>query len=125
MTALVTIASTPIPDPSTYECNTATIVDSARNLDGLMVGAVIRDDVMKVSMKWNFLTAQQWANILKLFSPANGGNFTNSVTAYCQDTNTWATRTMYVSDRNAGVWLRAEDGSIRGYTNCSMSLIEV
>ena len=124
-TALVKIASTDIPDPSTYECNTATIVDTARNLEGVMVGSVIRSDIMKVSMKWNYLPAADWAAILSLFSPAQGGAFVNSVKAYCQDTNAWETRNMYVSDRNAGVWLRAADGSIRGFQNCSLSLIEV
>lgn len=122
---LVTIGGVAIPDPSTYEANTATIVDSARNTNGVMIGSVIRNDVAKISMSWNFLTATQWANILRLFSPARGGSFENSVTFFCQDTATWITRTMYVSDRTASIFLRNPNGSIKGYTNPSLSLIEV
>ena len=125
MTALVTVNGTALPDPSTYEGNTATIVDSARNAQGKMVGAVIRDDVGKVSMTWRFLTVTEWANILSLFSIAHGGSFTNPVTFFCQDTGTWETRTMYVNDRKASVFLRNADGSIKGYQNCSLNLIEV
>ena len=48
MANLVTIAGTPIPDPSVYNATTSTVVDSARNVQGVMVGAVIRDDIAKV-----------------------------------------------------------------------------
>lgn len=125
MTPLVTVAGTALPDPSKYSGNTATVVDSARNADGYMVGGVIRDDVGKVSMTWNYITAQAWADILALFSPARGGSFTNSVTFYCQDTNSWETREMYVSDRKAEVFKRNPDGTINGFMGATLSLIEV
>lgn len=125
MTPLVTVAGTALPDPSKYSGNTATVVDSARNTEGYMIGAVIRDDVGKVSMTWNYLPAQKWADILSLFSIARGGSFTNQVTFYCQDTNSWETREMYVSDRKAEVFKRNPDGSINGYMNAQLNLIEV
>ena len=125
MTPLVTVKNTPLPDPSTYEGTTATIVDSARDVNGVMVGGVIRDDVGKVAMTWRFLTVAQWAAILALFSIKQGGSFTNPVTFFCQDTGTWETRTMYVNDRKASIFLRNADGSIKGYQNCSLNLIEV
>lgn len=124
MRALVSIAGHDIPDPSTYAGTTATIVDAARNAAGVTIGAVIRDDVAKVSMTYKYIDAQAWADILALFSPARGGSFYNSVTFYCQDTNAWETRTMYVNDRTANVFLRRDDGSIRGYTNASLNLIQ-
>lgn len=125
MRAMINIAGRDIPEPSTYSGTTVTIVDSARNADGVVVGAVIRDDVGKVSVKWNFIKADDWANILRLFSIARGGSFVNSVTFYCQDTNSWETRQMYVSDRTAEVFLRDKEGNIRGFVNASLSLIEV
>lgn len=125
MTPLVTVAGTPIPEPSKYSGTTATIVDSARNAQGQMIGSVIRDDVGKIEMSWNFITAQDWADLLSLFSNAHGGSFTNQVTFYCQDSNSWETREMYVNDRKAQVFLRNADGSIRGFVGASINLIEV
>lgn len=125
MTPLVTVAGTPIPEPSKYSGTTATIVDSARNAQGQMIGSVIRDDVGKIEMSWNFITAQDWADLLSLFSNAHGGSFTNQVTFYCQDSNSWETREMYVNDRKAQVFLRNADGSIKGFVGASLNLIEV
>ena len=106
MRPMVTIAGKAIPDPSTYNGTTSTLVDSGRNAEGKFIGSVIRDDVGKVEMTWKYISAEDWADILRLFSRAKGGSFVNSVTFYCQDTNNWETRDLYVSDRTAGVFLR-------------------
>ena len=50
--ALVTVAGVALPEPSAYSGNTATIVDSARNLEGRVIGSVVRDDVAKVELSW-------------------------------------------------------------------------
>lgn len=122
MAALVSIGGFDFPEPSTYTATTSTIVDSARNVSGYVVGAVIRSDVAKIELTWRYLTAQQWANILSLFS----GSFYNDVRFLNQVTNREDTRTMYVSDRNAGMWRRdPQTGEVMGYTNCSLSLVEV
>lgn len=124
--ALVTVGEFAFPEPSKYSGNTATLVDSARNAQGVTVGAVIRDDVGKVEMSWKYLTVEQWANILKCFSVARGGNFYNSVTFFCQDIGDWTTRNMYVSDRKADMFRRDPNtGTVLGYTDCSLSLVEV
>ena len=124
--ALVTVGEYAFPEPSAYSGNTSTLVDSARNTQGVVVGAVIRDDVGKVEMSWNYLTVEQWANILKCFSIARGGNFYNSVTFFCQDIGDWTTRQMYVSDRKADMFRRdPKTGEVLGYTGCSLSLVEV
>lgn len=124
--ALVSVGEFDFPEPSSYSGNTATIVDSARNSAGYTVGAVIRDDVGKVEMSWKYLTVEQWADILKCFSISRGGSFYNKVTFFCQDIGDWTTRTMYVSDRNAGMWRRhPETGDVMGWTDCSLSLVEV
>lgn len=125
MTPLVTIGDYAVPAPSVYSATTATIVDSGRNVQGVVIGSVIRDDVAKIEMSWNFISAADWAALLSQFSPARGGSFYNNVTFFCQDLNGWTTRQMYVSDRNASIYLRNADGSIRGYTGASLSLVEV
>jgi hypothetical protein len=126
--ALVSVGGYDFPEPAKdgYSGNTSTLVDSARNTQGVMVGSVIRDDVAKVEMKWSYLTVKQWADMLKCFSIARGGKFINDVTFFCQDIGDWTTRQMYVSDRKADMFRRdPKTGDVLGYTNCSLSLVEV
>lgn len=122
MTALVTVAGVALPEPSEYSANTSTLVDSARNVSGYVIGAVIRNDVAKVELKWRYLTANQWASVLSLFT----NNFYNDVRFFNQATASYTTRRMYVSDRTAGMWRRhPETGEVMGFTECSLSLVEV
>lgn len=122
MTPLVIVAGFGLPEPSEYSANTSTIVDSARNVSGYVIGAVVRNDVAKVELKWRYLTAKQWASILSLFT----NNFYNTVTFFNQATADYTTRQMYVGDRSAGMWRRhPETGEVMGFTNCSLSLVEV
>lgn len=122
MAALVSIGGFEFPEPATYNATTSTIVDSARNVSGRVVGSVVRIDVAKVELTWKYLTAQQWATILSLFATS----FYNDVTFYNQVTAGYTTRTMYVSDKTAGMWRRdPETGDVLGWTNCSLSLVEV
>lgn len=115
------------PEPTEYESNSATIVDNARNTAGCVIGSIIRQDVAKISMSWSYLSITNWSNILKCFNSAHGtgGRFYASVTFFLQDTAAWVTRTMYVSDRNASMFIRDPAGNIQGYQNCKLSLIEV
>lgn len=135
MAVLVSVGGVALPTPSTYVGNTATIVDSARNVEGYVIGTVIRNNVAKISMTWNFISAQDWSNMLKLFEPAYGGAFYNSVTFFNQTSATLETRTMYVSDRtSSGSFLLYNErnapnanwiGLPRGYQGASLSLVEV
>ena len=122
MTALVTVAGVALPEPSEYSASTSTLVDSARNVSGYVIGSVVRNDVAKVELKWRYLTAQQWANVLSLFT----NNFYNNVTFFNQATAAYTTRQMYVGDRTAGMWRRhPETGAVMGFVDCSLSLVEV
>ena len=122
MAALVSIGGFAFPEPSAYNATTSTIVDSARNVSGYVVGAVVRSDVAKIELSWKYLTAYQWASILSLFK----NSFYHDVHFLNQATNAYETRTMYVSDRNAGMWRRHPvTGEVMGYTNCTLSLVEV
>lgn len=122
MTALVTVAGVALPEPSEYSANTSTLVDSARNVAGFVIGSVIRNDVAKVELKWRYLTAQQWASVLSLFT----NSFYNEVRFFNQATASYTTRKMYVGDRSAGIWRRhPETGEVMGFVDCALSLIEV
>lgn len=124
--ALVSVAGVDLPEPATYSANTSTLVDSARNVQGKMIGSVIRDDVAKVEMSWRYLTVSQWATIGRLFKQSAGGSFINSVTFFDQTEGKYLTRQMYISDRKAGLFRRDPDsGEVLGWTDCSLSLVEV
>lgn len=122
MAALVTVAGVELPEPSSYKSGTSTLVDSGRNVQGVVIGSVIRDDVAKIELSWRYLTAQQWASVLSLFNRS----FYNSVTFFNQATGDYTTREMYVGDRSAGMWRRhPSTGEVMGWTECSLNLIEV
>ena len=122
MSALVTIAGHELPEPSTYSANTATLVDSARNIQGYVIGSVIRNDVAKVELSWRYLTVEQWAEILGLFRRS----FYNNVTFFNQSTGQYETRQMYVGDRTAGMWRRhPETKEVMGWVDPKLSLVEV
>lgn len=122
MEALVSVGGYNFPEPSTYSATTSTIVDSARNVNGYVVGSVVRQDVAKVELSWRYLTVQQWANVLSVFA----SSFENDVRFLNQVTGNYEIRTMYVSDRTAGMWRRnPSTGEVMGWTNCSVSLVEV
>ena len=122
MAALVTIGGRELPEPSTYSASTSTLVDSARNVNGYVIGSVIRNDVAKVELSWRYLTVEQWASILSLFTK----NFYNNVKFFNQATGTYTTRQMYVSDRSAGMWRRHPvTGEVMGWVDPKLSLVEV
>lgn len=123
--AMVSIGLYAVPEPSQYSAQTSTIVDGARNSEGRFIGGIVREDIAKVDLSWKFISTEKWAQLLQKFSSTSGGSFIQPVTFFNQTIGDWETRYMYISDRKAGVYLRDENGNIKGYTNASISLIEV
>lgn len=122
MEALVSVGGYNFPEPSSYSAITSTIVDSARNVSGYVVGSVIRHDVAKIEISWKYLTVQQWASILSLFT----NNFYNDVRFFNQATGTYDVRKMYVSDRDASIFRRdPQTGEVMGWVNPKLALVEV
>jgi hypothetical protein len=120
--ALITVNGVAWPEPSEYSANTSTIVDSGRNVQGVVVGAVIRSGVSKIEVKWRYLTAQQWADVIGPFDT----NFYVNVRFFDQSSAGYVTKQMYVSDRKSGMWRRDPGtGEVMGWTGCSLSLVEV
>lgn len=124
--ALVSIEGVDLPTPSSYIGTTSTLVDSGRNAQGRVVGAVVREDVAKVELTFNFIKVQEWSNILKLFNSKYGGDFYRKVTFFCDVSGTWETREFYVSDRTTSgiVKVDPQTGFPFGYQGAKFSLIE-
>lgn len=127
MRPLVSIGDYAVPEPSTYSGTISTVVDAGRNTKAEYIGSVIRENIAKVELTWLFISAEDWSGLMKKFISQYGGSYINDVTFFCSTTNNWETRKMYVSgDRtDNGVFLRRDDGSIRGYRGSRIALIEV
>ena len=122
--ALVTVGDYDFPEPSSYSALTSDLVDSGRNVEGKMVGSVIRENVSKVEISWKYLTVEQWSRILQCFNTK--AKFVNDVTFFDPMEGKRITKKMYVSDRKAGLWRRdPHTGNVMGWTECSLSLVEV
>ena len=121
---LVKVGDFIFPEPSSYSANTSTLVDSSRNVEGVFIGSVIRTNISKIEISWKYLTVEQWAKILQCFNGKD--NFTNLVEFFDQSVGGWVQKEMYVNDRKAGMWRRnPETGDVMGWTDCSLSLIQV
>jgi len=117
----VSVTSLPLPDPTTYTAATTTITDGGTSVSGHLLSSTVRDDVVQISLSWNYLDASTWSEITKLFKD----NYINTVYYYDQVQGDWCEREMYISDRNAGLWRRDEQGEVLGWTGCSLQLTEV
>lgn len=103
------------------EMMVATIVDSARNANAVVVGQVVGREQQKLNnLKWAYLTAEQWSAILKEFS-----NFYVTVSYPDMVNNTWTTRKMYPGDRTAEPFhLDPVTQLPIDYINCKVNLID-
>lgn len=128
-----------LPCPTEYSGLSTTLVDSARNTKGQVIGSVIASDIAKVEMKWNFLTVAQYSAIAKLFEPKYGGSFFVPVSYFdvingafegdittAPNTTTNKIRLFYPGDRKvqfAKIKLDANGAPI-GYSGVSLNLID-
>ena len=103
------------------EMMVATIVDSARNANAVVVGQVVGRAQQKLNnLEWAYLTAEQWSAILKEFS-----NFYVTVSYPDMVNNTWTTRKMYPGDRTAEPFhLDPVTQLPIDYINCKVNLID-
>ena len=103
------------------EMMVATIVDSARNANAVVVGQVVGREQQKLNtLEWAYLTAEQWSAILKEFS-----KFYVTVSYPDMVNNTWTTRKMYPGDRTAEPFhLDPVTQLPIDYINCKVNLID-
>lgn len=97
----------------------STLVNSGRNANAKIVGQKIGRDQSKIELKWSYLDAGTWSQILTLFD----NNWINEVTYYDMQKNQKITRKMYVGDRKARPF-KMTNGNPSGWLECSINLID-
>jgi len=115
-----------LPTPSTYDGSASTLVDSSRNSKGVVITQVIRSDIAKVELSWNYLTREQYATLCQLFEPLYGGAFYNKVKFFDTIKGDWNTKIMYCGDRKfntANITLDSQGRPI-GFKGVKISLID-
>lgn len=103
------------------ELLTATIVDSARNANGVVVGQKVGRDQQKLNaLQWAYMDAKTWSKLLQEFK-----NFFVTVTYVDMVTGTWTTRKMYPGDRTAKPFhIDPATGLPLDYIDCKVNLID-
>lgn len=141
------LATTPkwisLPCPSDYQGSSSTLVDSARNANGVLIGQVIKSNVAKVELKWNYLTVDEYKKIAQLFEPEYYGGdtsaFMRAVSFFDVIKGGWngsidnypdavsnKCKVFYTNDRKvqfAKIVLN-DNGSPKGYSGVSLNLID-
>lgn len=120
--AMIYIDDTPVPYPKRgLSISVATLVDSARNADGVVVGQVIGRNQYKLdALEWPWLTAFQWSQILKAFD-----SFYVNVKFPDPVSGQWKTLKMYPGDRSGEPYWVGEEGFPTHYRNCKVNIIDV
>lgn len=114
-----------LPCPSEYSGSSSTLVNSARNVKGVVIGEVIASDIAKVEITWNYLTRTQYSEIAKLFERLYGGSFFVKVKFFDSVKNDWNEKIMYPNDRSFHTAkIKLVNGMPVGYTNVSLHLID-
>ena len=111
-----------IPFPSEGPFETARAVDSARNINNVVVGQMLGRSVDKQSMSWNVLPCQTWWKINRWFE-------THGMFFYCKycahNTGKWMIRRFYCGDPKCSPYkIDANTGVPQVYRNCSVNVID-
>lgn len=122
---LITINGYELPCPSSYNATISTIVDSGRNVNGKVVGSVVRENVAAVDAVFNYMPVKKWAEILQQFDAGYDGSFYAKVRFYHPTSNSWKTAKMYVGDRTTdGLHLLDKNGYPQAWLGTKLSLVE-
>lgn len=128
-----------LPCPSDYKGYSVDVVDSGRNSNGDVVGKVIKEDVAKIELKWNFLTTKQYALLAQLFLEKYDGAFYVYVSFFDEvaddfegditippNNTTNICRLFYPNDRTATFAhiTLDQDGKPIGYSGVSLNLVD-
>lgn len=97
------------------------LVDSGRNAEGTVIAQKINRRLVKAdSLKWSYLTAEEWHDIL-----VEVEKFEATVTFFDALTMNFVTRQMYWGNASEEPFLVDDDGRVLTYRNCSCNIIDM
>lgn len=98
----------------------ATNVSQGKNALGEFVGSRVGRDQDKIEgLRWSYLDAKTWGDILKEFD-----EFVVVVKFPDMKNGGWKTERMYPGNRKAEIWEEDEEGLPTMYKNCTVNLID-
>ncbi len=121
MAATIYVNGKPFPSPKRgLNFVVSTMVSSARNANGEVVGQKVGRDQNKLdALVWPVLDAETWSAMLREFN-----QFFVTVRYPDMVTNQWRTLKMYPGDRSAEPYMVDDDGFPTKYVNCKVNLID-
>ena len=111
-----------IPHPDIYSAEglISTLVNSARNAQGVVTAQKIGRDNNKTSMSWNYLEKDEWERMVRFWDK----NFFFNFTYYSDVTGTKITRKFYVGDRTRKPYAIDSRGFPTAYKDCSANVVD-
>lgn len=110
----------PNPDRTSGKGTIATMVNSGRNADAVVIAQKIGRDQDKAELAWNYLDKETWETILRFFDE----NFFFDFTYYSPVAGTKITRKCYVGDRTYQPFQVDENGEPTAYMECQANIID-
>ena len=114
------IINLPNPDQNSAKNIIATLVNSGRNADAVVVAQKIGRDQEKTELSWNFLEKDEWEKLLKFWDK----NFFFNFSYYSRVTGRRITRKFYIGDRSDRPMAIDANGLPTAYLDCSANVID-
>jgi len=116
--AMIKVNGVDIPTPSSYNPTPNLREDSSENALGDVVRKIISCR-WKLEMKWDYLTAEQYAQLTNI-------KFLKSFTCkFPSSTGKIVTKTMYAGDIGASANKLNSDGTVKDWTGVSLNFIQI
>lgn len=110
----------PNPDQTSGENQIITLVNSGRNTLGVVTAQKIGRDQEKTLMEWNFLSKDEWEEMLQFWD----NNFFFNFTYYSRLGGGKITRKFYIGDRSDRPYAIDDSGNPTAYQDCKANVID-
>lgn len=114
------VINIPNPDMDSAKNLIATLVNSGRNANAVVVAQKIGRDQEKTEMAWNYLEKEEWEKMLRFWDQ----NFFFNFTYYSRVDGKRITRKFYIGDRSDRPMNIDEGGLPTAYLDCVANVID-
>lgn len=114
------IIRVPNPDQSSAKNLIATLVNSGRNANAVVVAQKIGRDQDKTEMSWNYLEKEEWERLVRFWD----SNFCFKFTYYSRVQGRKITRKFYIGDRSDRPKDIDANGNPTAYVDCVANVID-